>query len=263
MKILFATGSHPRHAFIARQLHKTGALAGLIIEEREIHVPQAPSSLPVATQKLFDHHFLKRAEAEEHFFESQDLPKTELHRTNLEQLNGPDVQAFIQRINPDLLLTYGVHVLNRDTLDCATGERWNIHGGLSPWYKGAITHFWPSYLLEPQMTGMTVHELTDQLDGGPIVHQNVAQLVRGDGLHELACRAVTDLASELPQVIGTLNNKKRVIKHQSTTTGRIWRSTDWHPSHLHLIYDSYNDAIVDCHLDGLFSDKPAKLHRQF
>jgi hypothetical protein len=33
--------------------------------------------------------------------------------------------------------------------------RWNIHGGLSPWYRGAITHFWPSYMLEPQLTGMS------------------------------------------------------------------------------------------------------------
>ena len=39
MKILFMTGSHPRHAMIARAVASTGALAGLVIEQREAHIP--------------------------------------------------------------------------------------------------------------------------------------------------------------------------------------------------------------------------------
>jgi len=260
---LTATGSHPRHAYIARKLQATGALAALIIEEREAHIPEVPPDIPKATQKLFTHHFQRRNQAEALFFASAELPTTETLRTTQEQLNGPEVQAFIRRIKPDLLLTYGVHILSTDTLACAPGERWNIHGGLSPWYKGAITHFWPSYLLEPQMTGMTIHDLTSDLDAGPIVHQNTAALVRGDGLHELACRAVSGLADELPKLLNIGPNLEEIKKSHPRTTGRVWRSTDWHPSHLHLIYDMYDDHIVDYHLDGQLSDKTAVIHRQF
>ena len=64
------------------------------------------------------------------------------------------------------------------------GYKWNIHGGLSPWYRGGVTHFWPSYLLEPEYTGMTLHELTNDIDGGGIIHQNISSLNIKDGIHQ-------------------------------------------------------------------------------
>ena len=48
-----------------------------------------------------------------------------------------------------------------------------MHGGLSPWYKGGATHFWPTYLIEPEFTGITVHETTKDLDAGAIIHQEI------------------------------------------------------------------------------------------
>ncbi len=139
--------------------------------------------------------------------------------------------------------------------------KWNIHGGLSPWYRGVTTHFWPSYQLEPQMTGMTVHETTDAIDGGAVIHQSAAKLHRGDGLHDLACRAVMALGEEMPRLVAALANLKPP-KPQGTT-GRIWRSADWRPEHLHLIYDLYDDRIVDRYLDGDFIQSEPKLFRQF
>ena len=59
------------------------------------------------------------------------------------------------------------------------------------------THFWPSYFLEPQMTGMTIHDLTQDIDGGNIIHQNSVSLVKGDSLHDLACRAVKEMGNDL------------------------------------------------------------------
>ena len=51
-----------------------------------------------------------------------------------------------------------------------------MHGGLSPWYKGGATHFWPTYLMEPEFTGITVHETTKDLDAGAIIHQEIVDL---------------------------------------------------------------------------------------
>jgi len=42
MKILFISGTHPRHTFIANALASTGYLTALILEEREATIPSPP-----------------------------------------------------------------------------------------------------------------------------------------------------------------------------------------------------------------------------
>ncbi len=261
-KIVFLTGSHPRHAYMARCLAGTGALAGLVIEQREAFVPEAPAGLPRATEHLFALHFARRDEAEGHHFGPATLPEVVTRTVEMAELNTGATVDFINALRPDLILSYGVHKLTPETLaGVAAPLKWNIHGGLSPWYRGVTTHFWPSYCLEPQMTGMTVHELTQDIDGGAIIHQSAAALVHGDGLHDLACRAVMALGEEMPHLIGALARLKP--PHRQGTTGRIWRSADWRPAHLHVIYELYEDRIVDHYLDGAFGQAEAKLFRQF
>ena len=136
-------------------------------------------------------------------------------------------------------------------LACAQHNAWNVHGGLSPWYRGVATHFWPSYMLEPQMTGMTLHETTDQLDGGAIIHQTGVDLVRGDGLHDLAARAVQGFADSLSGLLAEVAGAPKGLSGMpQTTAGRLWTTEMWRPEHLVVIYDHYEDRIVDRVLDG-------------
>lgn len=263
MKIVFITGSHPRHAYIARALASTGRLAGLVIEQREEHVPEPPNNLSTELKKLFNLHFNKRAEAEQFFFNNGDFPTVPTLNVSHQSLNGRETLDFLEQLQPKLLLSYGCHMLTDETLSKVDGHRWNIHGGLSPWYRGGVTHFWPSYMLEPQMTGMTVHELTQQLDAGAVVHQCVADLVRGDGIHQLAARAVMKIAEELPKLIELLADGKITPPQAHQTAGKLWMGHDWRPEHLRLIYQFYQDNIVDCYLDGEFGNNEPSLIRQF
>ncbi len=263
MKIIFITGSHPRHKFIARCVFETGHKGAIICDDRGTHVPAPPEGLDPDTEKLFIHHFAERETAEQRFFGDALWPQVPVHKVQPEKLNSPAIHELLQAEQPDLLLTYGCHKLTNETLACVKGQRWNCHGGLSPWYKGAVTHFWPSYMLEPQMTGMTVHNLTAELDAGAVVHQCTADLIRGDGVHALACRAVAKLGEELPVLLKKLADGEPIEKKQHTTSGKLWPGRDWRPEHLHLIYTVYKDRIVDHYLDGKFDHHTPKLHRQF
>ncbi len=264
MRVVFLTGSHPRHAFMARSLSASGGLAGLVIEQREAFVPEPPLDIAPATRTLFRHHFAARDAAENRFFEGTALPMVERLDVGIDTLNASETVAFINRLQPDIVLSYGVHKLRPDTLAAISCPcKWNIHGGLSPWYRGVTTHFWPSYFLEPRMTGMTIHETTEAIDGGALIHQSAAELVRGDGLHDLACRAVMSLAADIPDLMRVVATGDMKPPHTQGTTGRIWRSADWRPEHLHLVYDFYEDRIVDRCLDGEFGHTEPKLFRQF
>ncbi len=264
MNVVFLTGSHPRHAAMARAVAGTGHLAGLVIEQREAFVPEPPPGLPSATEALFQLHFARRDEAEARHFGEALLPDVSRLDVSRDELNTSQTSAFVSGCGPDLILSYGVHKLTPETLAGLTAPlKWNIHGGLSPWYRGVTTHFWPSYFLEPQMTGMTVHELTQDIDGGAVVHQSAATLVRGDGVHDLACRAVQALAGDMVRLLAVVAAGELRPPQRQLTTGRIWRSADWRPEHLHVVYELYGDRIVDRVLDGALEGAVPKLVRQF
>ncbi|WP_417763559.1 formyltransferase family protein [Shewanella sp.] len=263
MSIVFVCGNHPRHAYIARCLATTGKLAYVIVEEREKFLPTAPASLDVSLRTLFEHHFHERERIEALFFGETDWPDVPKLSISIKDLNSKAVIDTIKQYATDLLISYGCHKLNQELLDSAPKHKWNCHGGLSPWYKGAITHFWPSYMLEPQMTGMTVHQLSNQLDAGAIIHQCAAPLVRGDTLHMLAARAVTALGEDLPRLAELACSSDAIASQPQTSSGMLWRSSQWQPQHLPFIYEYHHDAIVDAYLDGKLPQKVPQLFRQF
>lgn len=158
---------------------------------------------------------------------------------------------FLKKFHPRLILSYGCHKLSRALRNEVGSVFWNTHGGLSPDYRGVITHFWPSYLLEPQMTGMTLHQTTDALDGGEILHQTGAILKRGDGLHMLAARTAKSYFDELAEILPPILQRPDLPAGQlQKSSGKLWLSSDWRPEHLRQVYVTYSDRIVDRVLDG-------------
>jgi hypothetical protein len=270
VNVVMMIGDHPRHFHAARAVSEAGMLSGVIVERREAFVPEVPAGLAPALARLHVHHFAERDRLEQQWFGSA-AKEFDGHRfgdvatlvTDRAGINAEAAQRFISIRRPDLLLSFGVHKLTPQTLEAAPKLRWNIHGGLSPWYRGKIALFWPSYLLEPQMTGMTVHELTQAIDGGKIVHQCAAPLVRGDGLHQLSCRAVAELARELAPLLELTAGGGLRAPVEQRTAGRIWRETDWRPEHLRLIYETYADRVVDAYLDGTLLPRAPRLVRQW
>ncbi|WP_339928670.1 formyltransferase family protein [uncultured Brevundimonas sp.] len=251
MSVVAVTGDHPRHVYVVQQLARAGLLSGWVVERREPHVPVPGDDVPVALHDLFNRHFQRREAAEHKAFGvlSPDGVAVDRLTVNLADLNGDRVRAFLIDKAPSHVLSYGCHKLDETILRSVSARFWNTHGGLSPWYRGVHTHFWPSYMLEPQMTGMTLHETTAAIDGGAIIHQSGVTLTRGDGLHDLACRAVGTYARELPAVMARALESD-VVRVTQKTTGRIWIAAMWRAEHLVPIYRHYEDRIVDLCLDG-------------
>ena len=262
MSVVAVTGDHPRHVYLVQQLARAGLLSGWIVERREAHVPTPGDDVPAALRDLFHQHFLRREAAEHRAFgvPSADDVAADRLTVDLPELNGEQVRAFLAERAPSHVLSYGCHRLDESVLRSVPARFWNTHGGLSPWYRGVHTHFWPSYMLEPQMTGMTLHETTAAIDGGAIIHQSGITLTRGDGLHDLACRAVATYALELPVVMA------RALAGDVTgvtqkTTGRIWTAAMWRAEHLVPVYQHYGDRIVDLCLDGEIAGRVPTLIR--
>lgn len=261
--ICLITGNHPRHKYYATKLISTGKVCSWIIEEREDFVPQPASNISDDLKILFKHHFSERERVEKEVFgastEAEDKVQIPIYKVGQKDLNTNQTIQFAMHCAPKLVISYGCHKLSQNFIKTVGVRFWNTHGGLSPEYRGVTTHFWPSYYLEPQMTGMTLHEITNLLDAGEIIFQTAAPMIRGDTLHRLATRNVEVFAEKLAEKILCLNFSRLPKGKLQSGYGKVFMSKDWRPEHLRIIYEVYNDAIVDAVIDGTIEGREPKL----
>lgn len=253
-KIVFMCGSHIRHLYIAEKLYQEDRLAALVVEKREDFIPQPDEDLSQRDKENFILHFAQRDKAERKFF-GEEVPEylfenvPTLH-VEMEELNSRRTVEFIKAQNASVLLTYGVHKVSDEIISCYGNHSYNIHGGLSPWYRGNITLFWPFYFLKPNWAGMTIHKLTQKLDGGDILHHSVPQLEHGDKMHEVACKAVMKVAEDFCRIMECMDNGRELICQPQKNAGKLFLERDWTPQMLRVIYELFDDKIVDLYLDG-------------
>lgn len=248
MIVLF-TGDHLRHKYLADSFSKVFDELIWIVEKREKFMPNIDRNFNTEIQKLQKIHFEKRLDAEKKFFtaDAGDLSKNKINqifKINQKDIYNGKLKKILLKVNAKFLISYGVHKIPENIMKNLKGHIWNVHGGLSPWYRGVATHFWPSYMLEPEYTGMTLHETTSDIDGGNIIHQSISELNINDGIHQNACRTVKSFSDELPNILyKNIKRKKKLIGIKSKTHGRIWTSRMWSPIHLKMVYKIYEDKI--------------------
>ena len=85
----------------------------------------------------------------------------------------------------------------------------NLHLGLSPWYRGSATLFWPFYNLQPQFAGSTFHQIVNEPDAGDILHQTIPVLKKGDTLHEVAAKVVIQSTVDAVKLLKIIEKDKK------------------------------------------------------
>ncbi|WP_301601408.1 MULTISPECIES: phosphoribosylglycinamide formyltransferase [Pseudomonas] len=98
---------------------------------------------------------------------------------------------LIDAFNPQLVVLAGfMRILSADFVRHYQGRLLNIHPSLLPKYKGLHTHQRALDAGEAEH-GCSVHFVTEELDGGPLVVQAVVTVESGDSAQSLAQRVHT------------------------------------------------------------------------
>ncbi|KAA1173740.1 phosphoribosylglycinamide formyltransferase [Marinobacter salinexigens] len=98
------------------------------------------------------------------------------------------LMAEIRQHNPDLIVLAGfMRILTTDFVRALRGQMLNIHPSLLPSYTGLNTH---QRVLEAgdSSHGVSVHFVTEELDGGPVIAQAEVNVLAGDTAESLAER---------------------------------------------------------------------------
>jgi phosphoribosylglycinamide formyltransferase-1 len=124
--------------------------------------------------------------------------KTAAERSAFEKALG----ECIDRYRPDLVILAGfMRVLSAGFVARYEGQMLNIHPSLLPKYTGLHTH---RRVLEAGDTvhGASVHFVTAELDGGPLILQSRVPVKRGDTESTLSARVQATEHVIYPRVIG-------------------------------------------------------------
>jgi methionyl-tRNA formyltransferase len=169
-----------------------------------------------ARARSLRHLFGKKAET---FYASDKLDY-------VDGINSNETIELLQQVDPDTLLVYGTSVVKNTVLGLARDVCLNMHTGISPYYRGTACTFWPIVNGEFDMLGVTIHECTSGIDGGPIFETMHIGYKPRDDLHTIFGRAVIAGADAYVTVVerylaGTLNGTP-----QDLSLGREYRGSD-------------------------------------
>ena len=107
----------------------------------------------------------------------------------------------LERAAPDIICLAGfMRILAPEFIARWQGKMLNIHPSILPLFRGLHTH---QRALEAGMAvhGCTVHEVTGELDGGPILGQAVIPVNAGDTEDDLAARLLVQEHRLYPAVL--------------------------------------------------------------
>ena len=110
----------------------------------------------------------------------------------------------ISEINPKLIVLAGfMKVLGPQFVKLFRGKIINIHPSLLPEYPGLNTH---QRVLEDKkkIHGMSVHLVTEDLDGGPVIAQDSVHVLPDDTIESLAKRVLEREHIIYPKVVESL-----------------------------------------------------------
>lgn len=124
------------------------------------------------------------------------------------KLEGEGETRFIAAVNaaqPDLVVLAGfMRVLKPEFLNAFAGKIINLHPSLLPSFPGldGIGQAWRRGV---KITGCTVHGVTAEVDGGPILDQSAVRIEPTDTAESLAAKIHVAEHALLPTVIARLS----------------------------------------------------------
>lgn len=247
-RIALLTSNSQRHRWLAAQLAEVARLCCVVVESKPLR--EAGSAAP--EEALMQAYFQERDAREAYCF--RDAPETfealgaEVRRFPWQGANTADAFDFICAGNVDRVFLFGSSIIRDPILTHFPDNIVNIHLGLSPYYRGSATNFWPLVDGLPECVGATVHHATAKVDGGRILAQARPRIEAGDTAHDIGCKAIiagTALLRHFAALTTALPSGQA-----QTGNGKLCRRADFGPEALHVLQANFKAGMLEEYLGG-------------
>lgn len=255
MRIICMVGTQLRHLYFLSQILDHFDVVGVLLYTRSlVQLSKLDERLFTKEELAFEHQHLRRLkEKETAYFSESCQHVTErlenvLNVNGIHELNSPETAAWLRKWNPDVVVDYGTGVLKPVTLDALPPWTMNLHGGLSPYYKGSATLLWPFYLQQPELAGVTFHALSRKIDEGSIYQHVRPAMYPEDTVSDIGCRAIQAAGSVGIRLLHKLDSSGRLEQFPHRGTGKLFLEKDYRPSILKVVYNNVADGLIERYL---------------
>jgi phosphoribosylglycinamide formyltransferase 1 len=248
-KIVLLTGTELRHEFFRKfiAIHKDISVLASFCESKKGNLLELVQndkkqndsrSLHLSTRKIVEKDFFQ-------VFCSKVEDKSKPKFIKKGEINNQDHVSQITQLNPDVIISYGCSIIRSELIHVFKGRFINIHLGLSPYYRGSGTNFWPFVNNELQFIGSTFMYIDQGVDTGEIIHQIRANISYNDSIHQIGNRLIRDTFSECVKLIRSLSQLERMnqLKIDSIDV-QYYRNKDFTEESLAQAHKNILDGMI-------------------
>ena len=220
--LLVIAGNQLRHQYFANQLNFHFPLSAVFTEHFEHPETAFKGSEEREGWKQF---FISRRKAEEQYLTfSNNIPSQNIPKFfNIGQglINHDETLQAVQSFSPTKIIIFGTSLLGSKYLKLYPNCIFNLHVGLSQYYRGSSCNFWPIHELRPDLLGATIHYVERGIDSGEIINQDTIQLEENDSEYTLMVKTII-LGTKL--MIDSINkfNIKPPVKAEQNKNGKLY-----------------------------------------
>jgi hypothetical protein len=233
LSVMVLCGPSARHAYFANALASTGRVVA-IVQEAGMHWTAKKVLNTLRPANLFRRvwrwirdrkRYVGGKEAAFFFGDREPLLLPGPRVLRVSNINDPAVVRLTSELSPDLIAVFGTSLIRGDLLQRGRIGMINLHGGLSPHYRGADCTFWALYNGEPDQIGCTLHFIDCGIDTGRIVAHVRPAVREGDDELTLFWRAVQDSTTAFLELLDRIEAGQQLGQPQRDK-GRLYRVRD-------------------------------------
>lgn len=250
-RIIILTGSEKRHAFFRFFI---GLSKGIEILQTYCEGLEKSLASRLTTQSeitLRSRHVEAREQSEEDFFGLFVQHQTDRSHPEFIPKGEINSDACVKRIvslDPDIIVTYGSSLIREPLINAFAGRFINVHLGLSPYYRGSGTNYWPLVHGKPEYVGATFMHIDTGIDTGSIIHQIRARLCWGDSPSSIGNRLIVDMARTYRQIIEQFDNLQDMPSLPTPEQVYECKRKEFSEESVATLYENFQNGLVERYL---------------
>jgi hypothetical protein len=238
LSVMILCGRSPRHLYVANCLSYAARPVAIVHEtggqwtRAKLRQLARPANLWRKGSRWLRDRKRYAGGRESRFFFGEQPPRLERIDllTEVPHINDRAVSALAERLQPDVIAVFGTSLIRPPLLGMGRLGMVNLHGGLSPEYRGADCTFWALYNGEPHKVGCTLHFIDAGIDTGRLIAHVRPAVYPGDDELSLFWRGVKESAGAYAELLRRLAAGERFGAVQAGK-GRLYQVKDRHLNH--------------------------------
>ena len=206
MKVTIFSSNQPRHLSLVKEFSQIADQVFFVSEVNTVFPGQVADFFNKSdVMQLYFSHLL--SSEKKIFGEISFLPENVFTlAVKLGDLNKLNDVQLKDALSSDVFVVFGASYIKGWLIDFLVEKSaFNIHMGLSPYYRGSSCNFWALYDDNPEYVGATIHMLSKGLDSGDMLFHCVPRFLKGDTPFDFTMRSVLVAQQGL---VKTIRNEK-------------------------------------------------------